>query len=229
MPQTMPKITRKWVNTAEMPTGVARNFCPWGPVVMKSSAASKCGEAYGVERLRLAAAAESSVRTVRGEHFYRDSSVKLHQSDLPIYTSDVSRQFVTISQPTLQVDVGRGWGPDLRPAMHSTITQDWRSVSRGFHYIYILTAVLLGCIASWPVTGWRLCPNNSTQITDGCGIDHDHPSAMGTRQLLYSRCMQPAGDNCWHCYRLHYSRRPARYWSPHGAKRRGELVVCGMY
>jgi len=36
--------------------------------------------------------------------------------------------------------------------------------------IYLLTVVLLGCVASRPVTGWRLPPSNSTQITDGCGV-----------------------------------------------------------
>jgi len=30
--------------------------------------------------------------------------------------------------------------------------------------IYILTDVLLGCVASRPVIGWRLCPSNSTQM-----------------------------------------------------------------
>ena len=34
------------------------------------------------------------------------------------------------------------------------------------------------CVASRPVIGWRLCPGNSTEITDGCG----------TGQLLCFRC-----------------------------------------
>ena len=43
-------------------------------------------------------------------------------------------------------------------------------------------------------------PSNSIQIKDGCGVG----------QMLCFRCMQ-AGDSCWHCYRLHYPRRPAQY------------------
>jgi len=36
--------------------------------------------------------------------------------------------------------------------------------------IYISTVVLIGCVASRPVIGWRLFPSNSTQTTDGCGV-----------------------------------------------------------
>ena len=60
--------------------------------------------------------------------------------------------------------------------------------------------MLLRCVASRPVTGWRLPPSNSTQITDGCGVGHGHRDIW---QLLCFRW--------WHCYRLHYSRRPAQY------------------
>ena len=35
--------------------------------------------------------------------------------------------------------------------------------------VYILTAVLLGCVASRLVIGWRLYPNNSTATTDWTG------------------------------------------------------------
>jgi len=57
--------------------------------------------------------------------------------------------------------------------------------------IYILTAVLLGCVASRPVIGWQLCRSNSTLLTGGC--------CFGRIIARY----------CWHCYRLHYPRRPA--------------------
>jgi len=44
-----------------------------------------------------------------------------------------------------------------------------------FMSILILTVVLLllGCVVSRPVIGWRLPPSNSTQITDGCSVGHD--------------------------------------------------------
>jgi len=71
---------------------------------------------------------------------------------------------------------------------------------------YILTVVLLGCVASRPVTGWRLPPSNSTQITDN----------VWRRPAVVFQ--MHAGDNCWHCYRLNYPRRPAPASSRHGAK-----------
>ena len=46
----------------------------------------------------------------------------------------------------------------------------------------ILTAVLLRCVASRSVIGWRLFPSNSTQIIDGCGVSH-------MWQLLCFRCI----------------------------------------
>ena len=51
--------------------------------------------------------------------------------------------------------------------------------------IYILTTVLLGCVASQPVTGRWLTHSNSKQIKDGCCIGHRDIS-----QLLCFRCMQ---------------------------------------
>jgi len=43
----------------------------------------------------------------------------------------------------------------------------------------LLTVVLLGCAASRPVIGWRLCPSNCTHITDGYCVS----------QLLCLRCL----------------------------------------
>jgi len=71
--------------------------------------------------------------------------------------------------------------------------------------IYILTVVLLGCVASRSVIGWRLPPSNSTQITDVALT-----TAIRTSDSCYVSDA-PAGDNCWHCYRLHYPRRTAQY------------------
>ena len=65
--------------------------------------------------------------------------------------------------------------------MHHHATRQW--------YLYPLTAVLLGCVASRRVIGWRLCPSNSTSATyDSCCVS----------------------DACrWHCYRLDFPRWPA--------------------
>jgi len=52
----------------------------------------------------------------------------------------------------------------------------------------ILTAVLLRCVASRSVIGWRLFPSNSTQIIDGCGVSH-------MWQLLCFRCIQAITAN----------------------------------
>ena len=61
--------------------------------------------------------------------------------------------------------------------------------------MYILTVVLLGCVASPSVIGWRLCPSNSTQITHGCGVGH-----WDIRQLLcFSRRIARC---CWYSYLL---------------------------
>ena len=46
--------------------------------------------------------------------------------------------------------------------------------------IYLLTVLLLWCVASRPVIGWRLSGSISTQITDGCGVS----------QLLCFSCTQ---------------------------------------
>ena len=50
-------------------------------------------------------------------------------------------------------------------------------------HMHILSAVLLGCVASRPVIGWRLCPSNSAQTTDRRGVGH-------IWQLLCFTCMQ---------------------------------------
>jgi len=55
--------------------------------------------------------------------------------------------------------------------------------------IYLLSAVLPGCVASWPVPGWWLCPSNSTQTTDGCGVGHNG--------ISHDSCC--VSDD-WHCY-----------------------------
>jgi len=59
--------------------------------------------------------------------------------------------------------------------------------------IYLLTVVLLGCVASRPVISWRLCHSDSTQITDGC--------------RSASCCVSDA----WHCSRLHFPWWPTKY------------------
>ena len=51
--------------------------------------------------------------------------------------------------------------------------------------IDILAVVLLGCVASRPVIGWRLPHNNSTQITDGCGFGHDSCCVSDACSPLY--------------------------------------------
>ena len=61
-------------------------------------------------------------------------------------------------------------------------------------WIYILTAVLLGCVASRPVIGWQLRRSNSTQITEG----------VASRHVTAVVFQMHAGDNCWYCYHLNY-------------------------
>ena len=44
--------------------------------------------------------------------------------------------------------------------------EGWRKKTCGL----VLRRVLLECVVCRPVIGWRLCPSNSIQITDGCGV-----------------------------------------------------------
>jgi len=48
-----------------------------------------------------------------------------------------------------------------------------------FSWCAVLAVVLLWCVASQPVIGWRLPPSNSTQITDKCGVGHDSCCVSG--------------------------------------------------
>jgi len=73
--------------------------------------------------------------------------------------------------------------------------------------IYISTVVLIGCVASRPVIGWRLFPSNSTQTTDGCGVWR-RPRTSGHIPAVVFQ--MHASENCY-CYRLHYPRRSVRY------------------
>jgi len=57
--------------------------------------------------------------------------------------------------------------------------------ARTFRRIYILTVVLLGCVVSRPVIGWRLPHSSCTRITDGCGVGH-----RDIWQLLCFTCIQ---------------------------------------
>jgi len=76
--------------------------------------------------------------------------------------------------------------------------------------MYISTErLMLGCVASRPVTGWRLCPSNSTRITDGCG-----QQASATHD---SCCVSDAGWHNTHDDRPNISSAASR----HRAKRRG--------
>jgi len=91
--------------------------------------------------------------------------------------------------------------------------------------IYILTAVLLERVASRPVISWLLwCCSNSTHTH---GLLYPLVSTPGSMNRWAWRrpavvFHTQAGDNCRHCYRLHYPRRPARYITGvKEAKRRG--------
>jgi len=77
-------------------------------------------------------------------------------------------------------------------------TNSLRSCYKTGNNIYLLTAVLPGRVASWPVPGWWLCPSNSTQTTDGCGVGHNG--------ISHDSCC--VSDN-WHC--LHYPRWPTKH------------------
>ena len=58
---------------------------------------------------------------------------------------------------------------DTMPSQHRALSAAVTpSVNRRHSIIaYLLTAALLGCVASRPVIGWRLCPSNSTQVQMG--------------------------------------------------------------
>ena len=66
---------------------------------------------------------------------------------------------------------------------HVTLFMSLTSLLQG--RIDILAVVLLGCVASRPVIGWRLPHNNSTQITHGCGFGHDSCCVSDACSPLY--------------------------------------------
>ena len=68
------------------------------------------------------------------------------------------------------------------------------------------------------LTGWVITTMTMLIVDGSCQFSADsQPKSTGlvwglaaTRRSVYIHHVH-AGDNCWHCYRLHYPRRPAQY------------------
>ena len=148
---------------------------------------------------------------ILGWDFVAKTAECLHFEHLSSFDYSLIKSFIS--------QAGIGVGGNGNVASHSRIS-----------LVYIFTAVSLGCVASRPVIGWRLCPTNSAHVTDECGVGHRdiHCTRMTAvvfqpqhRSLLIT-LLSPRHTS------LSDEPNTSPASSRHGAKRRGGLCIVNV-